>query len=495
MRRLVFGDSVMVISTFCRWPRRRGVTRKTGAPRIQRHTRCEALETRAVLSTIAFTTHEIEVNNFKDALTRSGSYVANTADIDGDGDLDIVTAMGATTEHREFGSIEWYENRGKAEGFASGREIATSAHRVTAIVLADFDDDGDVDVAASGGDEKWYPNLDGRGNFGPGLLFPSYAFGLIVANDFDGDGDLDLINEVCELYFNTDGSGTFGTRRTIDGCNGEAQTSIIAADIDGDRDSDLVVVGEIGVWDVYWLENVDGQGSFGVARPIEEHGRSRNVYAVDIDGDTDLDIVVGGVVDFSLPWPQTRVFWYENLDGRGAFGTPREAENAILERNNPPAIGWSNVMRNVKAIDVDGDGDNDLITEVYDPFGSRPLIKWQENLDGLGRFEAVGIIRLMIEGCCANTPFVVPGDIDNDGDIDILTGPKLIWHENRRIGDANDDGVFDSSDFIAVLQAGKYEDGVASGTTFDEGDWNGDGEFDSADLVFALQAGTYRAGP
>jgi len=56
-------------------------------------------------------------------------------------------------------------------------------------------------------------------------------------------------------------------------------------------------------------------------------------------------------------------------------------------------------------------------------------------------------------------------------------------------GDANLDGVFNSSDLVLVNQAGLYESGMPA--TWAEGDWNGDGFFDSADYVLAGQDGGY----
>jgi hypothetical protein len=60
-------------------------------------------------------------------------------------------------------------------------------------------------------------------------------------------------------------------------------------------------------------------------------------------------------------------------------------------------------------------------------------------------------------------------------------------------GDSNRDGRFNSSDLVAVFQAGKYENGIPDSATFEEGDWNGDGVFSSRDLVFAFQQGNYVA--
>ena len=62
---------------------------------------------------------------------------------------------------------------------------------------------------------------------------------------------------------------------------------------------------------------------------------------------------------------------------------------------------------------------------------------------------------------------------------------------DRKPGDANHDGLFNSNDLILVFQAGKYEDLIPDNATWEEGDWNGDGEFDSLDLILAFQSGTY----
>jgi hypothetical protein len=117
----------------------------------------------------------------------------------------------------------------------------------------------------------------------------------------------------------------------------------------------------------------------------------------------------------------------------------------------------------------------------------------------------------------------VPGDFNNDGvldavDIDLLTAVVLagtndstydvngdsvvnqadrdVWVESLRgtwVGDANLDGLFDSSDLVVVFGAGKYETGEAAG--WGEGDWDGNGLFGSGDLVAAFSDGGYESGP
>ena len=60
-------------------------------------------------------------------------------------------------------------------------------------------------------------------------------------------------------------------------------------------------------------------------------------------------------------------------------------------------------------------------------------------------------------------------------------------------GDANLDGVFDSTDLVQVFKIGKYEDDAEDNAGWADGDWNGDGDFDSTDLVHVFQHGNYEA--
>ena len=91
--------------------------------------------------------------------------------------------------------------------------------------------------------------------------------------------------------------------------------------------------------------------------------------------------------------------------------------------------------------------------------------------------------------------------VDANGELD-LWNQKSGWSHSGinggspgaglgRPGDVNGDGVFDSSDLIAVLQAGEFEDNIDGNSTFMEGDWNGDGDFTTRDLVVAFMIGQY----
>jgi hypothetical protein len=83
-------------------------------------------------------------------------------------------------------------------------------------------------------------------------------------------------------------------------------------------------------------------------------------------------------------------------------------------------------------------------------------------------------------------------DINGDGTVDAFDRDELIHeHFDTTYGDSNLDGQFDPSDFVAVFQAGLYQDQSGAFVSYCDGDWNGDGVFDSGDLVLAFQDGGF----
>ena len=90
-----------------------------------------------------------------------------------------------------------------------------------------------------------------------------------------------------------------------------------------------------------------------------------------------------------------------------------------------------------------------------------------------------------------------PSDFDLNDDSLVDQVDRTFWvHEakNTYFGDANLDGEFNSSDLVAVFEAGQYEDNAAGNSGWATGDWNGDAEFDTSDLVSAFQDGGYEQG-
>ena len=87
-----------------------------------------------------------------------------------------------------------------------------------------------------------------------------------------------------------------------------------------------------------------------------------------------------------------------------------------------------------------------------------------------------------------NSAFDLNGDGSvDDGDVKYLIETVL----GSVLGDSNLDGIFNSSDFVAVFTAGEYEDDIPRNSGWAEGDWNCDGDFNSNDFVAVFTAGTF----
>jgi hypothetical protein len=187
--------------------------------------------------------------------------------------------------------------------------------------------------------------------------------------------------------------------KTSPQCHG----GIAVGDIDGDGDKDISRVDR-------WLENAGGKGEkwvehvaafdFGKEGPW---GLQTRASLVDVDSDGDLDLIQaeGDVVD-------GRVAWFENLQGNGSK----------WERHLIKLPGHKQDFHSLCVADFDNDGDLDIFT------GGGPLTvgehQWFmfENVDGKGAKWQEHLIRKGL-----HTHESVCGDIDGDGDIDILTKP------------------------------------------------------------------------
>jgi hypothetical protein len=113
------------------------------------------------------------------------------------------------------------------------------------------------------------------------------------------------------------------------------------------------------------------------------------------------------------------------------------------------------------------------------------------DLNGDSEVNAADIDRLCQAINQADSAF----DLNNSGRTDLADLSFFVQDVlGTNVGDANVDRVFDSSDLVAVFQAGEYEDDIASNSTWSEGDWNCDGEFNTSDLVAAFQSGAYVGG-
>ncbi|KNC50974.1 fibronectin type III domain-containing protein [Thecamonas trahens ATCC 50062] len=233
----------------------------------------------------------------------------------------------------------------------------------------------------------------------------------LIAVDMDGDEDLDLVSasaydDKIAWYENTDGVGTFGPQQVVSTAADSAR-SVIAADIDGDGDLDLASASESDD-KIAWYENTDGLGTFGPQQVVSTAANgAQSVIAADIDGDGDMDLASASLDD-------DKIAWYENTDGFGTFG-PQQVVSTAADR-----------ARSVIAADIDGDGDMDLASA--SELDSK--ISWYENTDGAGTFGPQQVVSTAANGAKS----VVAADIDGDGDLDLASASssddKIAWYEN-----------------------------------------------------------------
>ncbi len=341
----------------------------------------------------------------------NGATSVYTADLDGDGDMDVLSASFADNK------IAWYENTDGQGSFGAQQVITTSAVGARSVYAADLDGDGDMDVlSASEGDDKiaWYENTDGQGSFGARQVITSSADEAesVYATDLDGDGDMDVLSasywdDKIAWYENTDGQGSFGAQRIIS-TSAVGAWSVYAADLDGDGDMDVL---SALYWDgkIAWYKNINGQGSFGAQQVITTSAvGAASVYAADLDGDGDMDVLSASVHDDKM------IAWYENTNGQGSFG----AQQAITT-----SAVWA---ASVYAADLDGDGDMDVLSAS----ASDDKIAWYENTDGQGSFGVQQVITTSAD----EAESVCAADLDGDGDMDVLSASygdnKIAWYRN-----------------------------------------------------------------
>lgn len=363
-------------------------------------------------------------------------------DIDNDGDLDIIASS------RYDNKVAWYENVDGLGQFGSQNIITRYAMDVRSIVSGDINNDGTLDIVSGSYDDgklAWYKNQDGVGTFGLPISIAKNAYLIsgIYYEDLDNDGDLDLLttstgdNEIA-WYPNLDGQGDFSYQHVISNSTlGSEYTSIVDLDQDGYKDV-VTFDGEI-----VWFEHIDGLGNFNPKQTLIPQIQGMNSFnMVDIDGDNDMDILVLNV--------QSNIFWFENTDGLGSFSSQRPIVNPV-----------SNVSLTYTA-DLDSDGDKDLL------YCNNVGIFWSRNTDGLGNFEYVGPVATTN---LDEPAFITTGDVDNDGDLDIFCASKendlLCWYENE-----NGLGQFGSQNIINESIYSAY------GNLVEVGDIDNDGDID-----------------
>ncbi len=222
----------------------------------------------------------------------SGPVSVVVGDVDGDGDLDLLTA------NNHANSVSVRLNAGN--GTFTGSHNVPVGSGVYGVAIGDVDADGDLDVLTA----NFLANTasvrlnDGTGIFS-GTQDVPVGLGAenITVGDVDGDGDLDLLTanygtNTVSVRLN-DGTGTFSG--TTDVPVDAAPASVALGDVDGDGDLDLLAA-NAGANTVSVRLN-DGLGSFSGNTDVGAGIGSVSVAVGDVDSDGDLDLITANNID------------------------------------------------------------------------------------------------------------------------------------------------------------------------------------------------------
>jgi hypothetical protein len=271
----------------------------------------------------------------------------NTGDLDGDGLPDIVLGKG---RHWPLYNRVLLNN-GK-RGFSTSN-LGSAPDRTYSAALADLDGDGDLDIVISNDepDRKLLYKNDGKGHFSEAGSFgeAGWSTRYVTLADLDGDRYPDIVvanrgpgpasprpSYVCL----NDRKGGFPSCAPLPT---ESATSIVAADLDGDGALDLFVPHRDGGQSIL-LWN-DGKGRFPVSTKVGPAVTSARIGAAgDFDGDGRLDLAI-------IEEAKRAAFVISNRGGR-QFGEPVQLPGprripyslavADLNRDSRPdiVIGW-----------------------------------------------------------------------------------------------------------------------------------------------------------
>ncbi|MBL8766803.1 MAG: VCBS repeat-containing protein [Planctomycetes bacterium] len=150
-----------------------------------------------------------------------------------------------------------------------GLAADVAALRARAVVTADFDGDGWLDLALANDAGVQLATNRGDGTFGaPRSLAPWPAIARLEAFDVDSDGQLDLCAidaDAIRVLRNARGSFTDATSSVVKGNGGGVR--VVACDVDADQDADLVVLRADGSVDV--LKNSGAAGNHGLELSLQ----------------------------------------------------------------------------------------------------------------------------------------------------------------------------------------------------------------------------------
>ena len=347
------------------------------------------------------------------AVPALGVGTISTTDLDADGDFDLVSSP----EPSRNGSVIWHEHIDK------NLFISHVIGDGKVPVVADLNQDGVLDIVYALNGLGWY-EYDGHETFTQHIIANNlHSVDSVFAADMDADGDTDILTESsiifpsetapdgAILWYENDGQQRFSKRevhtktdipQSVD--PEDLYQSVVAADIDGDGDMDVLSASAFDNT-ISWHQN-NGRQTFSERTISNAAPYPMALLARDMDGDGDIDVLAATRDDGGISW-------YENVG----------ASNFVMRSIT---TGLENEIR-IAAQDIDDDGDIDVLAT----FKADDTVAWFEN-NG-----QQGFSRHLISDSTPDATGVAAADMDGDGDTDVVSAAQksatIDWHENTQV--------------------------------------------------------------